>query len=263
MTAKILSGDIYGALTVLARSTTEGLFECQCICGQVVEVSGGNLVTGIAKSCGISGHKDRLAFKRYSQGKPDLCRGRKYGYLTVLEVPDGGKTRSMITCKCTCGVVKLIRRDYLMSGRTKSCGCMRSSMARSRISLQEANDRLCKENEALKQAQHALLKSRSLRPMQVVGASFGMLTAVAQNKVNPERYNCKCTCGGVRTVALLDLVSGKVTHCNARKHPFGQDDNMRKILADNFKNSMKTQDEIFAERMAAEAAQRTNLQVRK
>lgn len=263
MKHQMLIGDICGALTVQNRSAKAGWFECQCVCGQIVDVFEGDLLTNARKSCGVVGHAGRLAYKRHSQGKSDLCRGRRYGYLTVLDVPDGGKTRSMIPCKCDCGVLKEVRRDYLMNGRSKSCGCMRSSMARNRLSLQQENKALRATIDALKSKQHALLKSRELKPMQVIGATFGALTVYEMNRVTPDHYNCKCTCGGIRTVSLLDLVSGKVAHCNARKaHKTPVVARVwQQASQDNLSRSVgKSEDQIFMERMAA---QKANLEVRK
>ncbi|HWA98544.1 MAG TPA: hypothetical protein VG713_08625 [Pirellulales bacterium] len=48
----------------------------------------------------------------------------KFGRLTRVEVLPGGRWR----CLCTCGREKVIRREHLRSGRTKSCGCLRAEL---------------------------------------------------------------------------------------------------------------------------------------
>lgn len=54
--------------------------------------------------------------------------GMRFGRLVVLEkspsVSSGNKTYSMYKCKCDCGKLKNVRRDGLLSGNTKSCGCL-------------------------------------------------------------------------------------------------------------------------------------------
>ena len=54
--------------------------------------------------------------------------GQKYGRLTPFE-PDilGGHIKDPHTywrCQCECGAVATVRRDKLISGHTKSCGCL-------------------------------------------------------------------------------------------------------------------------------------------
>lgn len=50
------------------------------------------------------------------------------GRLTVIKLDHRKKnkwgSRSFYLCKCECGVVKVIRRDHLTSGATRSCGCL-------------------------------------------------------------------------------------------------------------------------------------------
>jgi hypothetical protein len=50
--------------------------------------------------------------------------GKTFGRLTVIEpdVPKEGRTRYL--CKCECGTVKTVIGRDLVSGHTKSCGCL-------------------------------------------------------------------------------------------------------------------------------------------
>ncbi len=45
---------------------------------------------------------------------------KKYGFWEVLKIENG-----KWLCRCQCGKEKIIRRDWLVKGRTKSCGCKR------------------------------------------------------------------------------------------------------------------------------------------
>lgn len=43
-----------------------------------------------------------------------------------------GKTNSLRTkllCRCDCGIEKLVRKDYLLKGSSKSCGCLKKQFA--------------------------------------------------------------------------------------------------------------------------------------
>jgi len=50
--------------------------------------------------------------------------GKKYGKLTVLEIDYDNKQHISLKCKCDCGIEKSIRNNRLLSGVTKSCGCL-------------------------------------------------------------------------------------------------------------------------------------------
>ncbi len=51
--------------------------------------------------------------------------GRRFSRLTVIDCV-GGKTKSAIAwmCRCDCGAEKAVRARNLLSGNTKSCGCL-------------------------------------------------------------------------------------------------------------------------------------------
>lgn len=55
--------------------------------------------------------------------------GKRFGRLVVIDrandfVSPSGRTRIKYKCVCDCGNQKEILRDCLISGRTKSCGCL-------------------------------------------------------------------------------------------------------------------------------------------
>lgn len=52
-----------------------------------------------------------------------LAIGKTFGRLTVLEVVSGTK-RSMWRCRCECGNEKVVAPCNILSGHTKSCGCL-------------------------------------------------------------------------------------------------------------------------------------------
>lgn len=46
--------------------------------------------------------------------------GQKYGRLTIIDYLG----KSYFLCKCNCGNIKKIRKDHLINGDIKSCGCI-------------------------------------------------------------------------------------------------------------------------------------------
>ena len=47
-------------------------------------------------------------------------KGKPFGYLAVIE-----EDSKHCTCRCECGIVLKVSRNNLISGHTKSCGCLR------------------------------------------------------------------------------------------------------------------------------------------
>lgn len=118
-----LVGRRFGRLVVLdeADKTTAGKvrFRCRCRCGNTNVVVGSLLKRGDTRSCGCL--HDELAGKR---SRKNLA-GRQFGRLTVLE--DVGRTRLhqvIWRCRCSCGNHRLAVTHNLLSGNTRSCGCL-------------------------------------------------------------------------------------------------------------------------------------------
>ena len=64
------------------------------------------------------------------KNSPNLT-GRKFGNLIALcRYESGLNGKSAWICKCDCGNKKVVRTTDLLSGKTKSCGCMRSASAK-------------------------------------------------------------------------------------------------------------------------------------
>lgn len=113
-----LTGDTYGKLTVLGRAPDVGgqaAWLCRCECGNEVVVRMCDLRTGHTKSCGCLARGEDLT-------------GRKFGRLTVIGRAESRGRSSAWRCSCTCGKEVVVRADNLISGGTRSCGCLRKDM---------------------------------------------------------------------------------------------------------------------------------------
>ncbi len=93
------------------------LWHCICDCGTECDAPSGQLLSGNQKSCGCL---HRPPIKDYI--------GQRFGRLTVLAY--AGKENGMHRwkCICDCGRESIVGQTLLQSGRTKSCGCLQSSM---------------------------------------------------------------------------------------------------------------------------------------
>lgn len=69
--------------------------------------------------------------------------GRRFGKLVVLEATGQRKNRMVIWhCRCDCGNDKFATTNDLLSGRTRSCGCL------NRISQHSANRQILSASAA-------------------------------------------------------------------------------------------------------------------
>jgi hypothetical protein len=107
-------GQQYGALTIIEAIYRNGgvHFHCQCICGNTWEGSGGQILRGDVQSCGCQ------------QGKPRIDRtGQTFEKLTVVQMEwRNGRGYAFAVCECGTPWEGMVGR--LVSGSTRSCGCL-------------------------------------------------------------------------------------------------------------------------------------------
>ena len=82
-------------------------WECQCDCGNVKVIAASSLLSGV-KSCG------KCLFD---------VSGQKFNYLTFIKLDYTKDRKSYWMCECVCGKKISLRKDQVLSGHTKSCGC--------------------------------------------------------------------------------------------------------------------------------------------
>lgn len=132
-TKKELSGQKFGRLTVLekdgssASAAKQHRWICECDCGKKVSIPQSKLLKGEKTDCGCEKEKS------LNPRAVDMT-GQKFGRLTVLHPVFMQKTASKKKmawlCRCDCGKEKIVLRNNLISGRTKSCGCLHSEILR-------------------------------------------------------------------------------------------------------------------------------------
>ena len=117
-----LTGQKFNHLSVIevAEKTPRAIiWRCICDCGNETKVSTNDLTSGHTKSCGC--------LKRKSHAK-DL-KGQRFGRLTVWKRIGTVGSRALWRCKCDCGNLTSVRSIDLLSGNTKSCGCLHKHFA--------------------------------------------------------------------------------------------------------------------------------------
>lgn len=130
-----MKGKRFGKLKVVEDSlerTKSGCikWKCKCDCGNFKNVDGRSLRNGSTQSCGCiqRARQSELAIERNSK-----LKGKRFGQLKVTEILSMDVYgRSYVTCICTCGESIKVRVDGLLNGHTKSCGCYKSELMKSR-----------------------------------------------------------------------------------------------------------------------------------
>lgn len=52
--------------------------------------------------------------------------GKRFGWLTVIgELPERNNKRIVCRCQCDCGNIVDVKKIYLTTGETRSCGCLK------------------------------------------------------------------------------------------------------------------------------------------
>lgn len=187
-----LKGMRFGKLTVLEFSGykkgkyhSKAYWKCRCDCGNEKEIAAAQLLSGSTNSCGCL----------HGEGKEkDNIIGNKYNRLTAIKRIYDGRNGVRYLFKCDCGKEKVILKNAVVSGKTKSCGCLSDEKIRERC-----------------------FKDLS-------GKKFGRLTALDYfRKGNRIYWNCICECGNISKVQSSKLLSGAIISCGCYKEEHSKD----------------------------------------
>ena len=121
---KDLTNQRFGSLRVLSMDENRGpsgqvRWICECDCGNVKSIIGGNLTSNATLSCGCL-HR--------SKASSNLV-GERFGKLVVTKKTDERTSKRYIIweCKCDCGNICKVDTHCLKQGNTMSCGCLKGS----------------------------------------------------------------------------------------------------------------------------------------
>lgn len=126
-----MTGLKFGKLTVLKRNgsyifpsgKTAPLWNCLCECGNYLDATSDNLTKNNKTSCGCD----------------DIdAIGNKFGRFTIISQPiykigNDNRERKYYPCKCQCGEYRDVLSDNLLSGKSKSCGCLNNELCVQRM----------------------------------------------------------------------------------------------------------------------------------
>lgn len=110
-------------LTILERLKKNNriYYKVKCSCGKEFETRRDSVISGRTKSCG-----------HLTQFKGDNLEDESFGRLKVIKnVGINKEGRQLWECICDCGNKTVVGTSKLKKGTTRSCGCIRSELARS------------------------------------------------------------------------------------------------------------------------------------
>lgn len=122
-----LAGQRFGMLEIVKKIDnigTKTAWEARCDCGKICSVKTGDLVTGHSKSCGCQINYNKINHI-----------GQIFGRLEVKEIFGVQYGHKYYRCECSCGNECLIDGSQLVSGKTRSCGCLQKDLASARMKL--------------------------------------------------------------------------------------------------------------------------------
>jgi hypothetical protein len=136
----------------------------------------------------------------YSGIETDPMIGKKFGRLTVIQFIEKDEHRkAFYKCLCDCGQISVTRKDYLLSGRAKSCGCLR--------------------NERLQDPEyHRSIAGHS--KIDMVGHEYGswvVLSESGRNKRGEVTFLCRCECGTEKVILGRSIRNNSAKrHCGCK-----------------------------------------------
>ena len=210
-----LIGKKINMLTVLGESE-DHMLRCRCDCGKEVfykdyilrskeraPISCGHIensmvpesasASSISTSSTTSIKKTKKAEKtEKKKKKADKCPnlvGNRYGRLKVMALDEPHASYRMWRCHCDCGDEITIREGNLLSGNTRSCGCL----------------------AGLKGEVFGNLTV--ITPVKVAKRAKPKVPRGAEGAKEVKHYICRCICGNEITASFDDLYWGTKTDC--------------------------------------------------
>ena len=221
-------GKRYGTFTIESVYSGPGYKTaiCKCVCGNIKKIH-----------LSVLSRKHNLACENCYNGVPyKNFIGKRYGTFKILNIKKSSK-RTMIVCKCDCGIIKEVRIGAVKNLKIRCGNCHNGIPYKNYIGktfgyLTITNIHTektgkyasctCQCGNETKQPFSSLVNNKVLSCgclKSKIGAlkkiSFGSLNIVetSNNNIGGLRYICKCSCGNEVEVLESDLFTGKVTCC--------------------------------------------------
>lgn len=223
-------GKCFGRLKVTGISTERSedgriLLDCLCDCGNKVHVHPRSLSAGNVRSCGCLRTE---WLKHYHDDIRDSRVGQRFSRLIVLDVTEQHNVHGnrLYKCKCDCGKKVLLSSSQLLTGNTKSCGCLERDLKS--VYTEKGRERIKKLKEGrVRQGERDGVKEEEYK-----GKRYGKLVVLAfegRDKYSHRIVSCQCDCGSVGVFLLYNLEGGRSQSCGCEKGSKGWSESEKKF----------------------------------
>lgn len=180
-------GKKFGHLTLLSANKEKNhngqyVHKCVCDCGNISYKTLYGLISGHDKSCGDC--KNVYEDRKVRGNRIKDITGKQFGRLTAIRVVGNDRYgRKKWLFKCDCGNQIVCSANNVISGNTKSCGC---------------------------------LKHHPSPQIDLTGQKFGRLTVIGMSKNKKKgviMWDCVCDCGNLCSVKTSSLRRGETKSC--------------------------------------------------
>jgi len=194
-----LTGQKFGKLTVLDRANSKidksgrarTMWNCICDCGNNITVSADYLKRSACPSCGCEATKNRIEKNRINN------IGEKFGRLTIVDIL-WDEERSKAICKCDCGNDYIGVKSDIVTGHTKSCGCL--------------------------QCENTSVANTKDWTGYISDYGIEFLHQDCMNKNGQWLWKCRCgVCGNLFTALPAKVNNGHITSCGCRIQSSGEE----------------------------------------
>ena len=148
--------------------------------------------------------------------------GLKFNKWTVLKkVPNPGykNKQTYWLCECSCDkhTQKVIGKQELKKGKSKSCGCLKS-LKSSEMMKDKWQDEEFRNKHITSMTNNNPSKEKSIE-----GKKFGEWTVIERISEKREDiyYKCRCSCGTIKNVRKNTLINGTSSSCGCKKSSKG------------------------------------------
>ena len=116
--------------------------------------------------------------------------GKRFGYLLVFEETEKKSSNSIVwKCRCDCGNIHETTAARLISGKVRSCGCLKKE---------------------------TLDKKKGFETKDLRGQRFGRLEVLElteKRSCSNIIWKCRCDCGNIHEVSTAHLKRGSIRSC--------------------------------------------------
>lgn len=218
---KDITGKEFGDLKVI-KYIGKGMWECECLCGNHINVDGKLLRNGQTKSCGHRNQVENIIGKRFGvlevieyrgsglwackcecgrvislnrkqlesrintgckhEFKNDLTN-RQFGEWTALEYIGN----RMWKCRCLCGTIRNVSSQALLMGTTRSCGCKKYDRAKETLLARYGDTATCRTESPREEWQLAILESKEVMEEYLKGFEIAPTSFELEQLLNTNR----------------------------------------------------------------------------